>query len=186
MVLRSSGAHARGVASTGQPGRAEEHRCSRAPALMPRDPEAFSSDRKTFLVVRVDIQSRPEKKHEKKTSSHRAARARRARLPGDVESRTRGGSLGASTTPPRRRGGKKRGIGGIEPPTSSTRRTNHATRPNPQPGTFRFEGTGVATQIWCWNKPQFPGMILVAHRSMGGVSAHCDRKMTAGRNDGYK
>ena len=34
------------------------------------------------------------------------------------------------------------------------------------------------------NEPQFPGMILVAHRSMGGVSAHCDRKMTAGRNDG--
>lgn len=66
MVLRSSGAHARGVASTGQPGRAEEHRCSRAPALMPRDPEAFSSDRKTFLVVRVDTQSREEKKHEKK------------------------------------------------------------------------------------------------------------------------
>jgi hypothetical protein len=29
-------------------------------------------------------------------------------------------------------------------------------------------------------------MILVAHRSMGGVSAHCDRKMTAGRNDGCK
>jgi hypothetical protein len=186
MVLRSSGAHARGVASTGQPGRAEEHRCSRAPALMPRDPEAFSSDRKTFLVCEWTLSHGKKKNTKKKTSSHRAARARRARLPGDVESRTRGGSLGASTTPPRRRGGKKRGIGGIEPPTSSTRRTNHATRPNPQPGTFRFEGTGVATQIWCWNKPQFPGMILVAHRSMGGVSAHCDRKMTAGRNDGYK
>ena len=36
---------------------------------------------------------------------------------------------------------KKRGIGGIEPPTSSTRRTNHATRPNPQPGTFPVRGS---------------------------------------------
>ena len=79
MVLRSSGAHARGVASTGQPGRAEEHRCSRAPALMPRDPEAFSSDRKTFLVVRVDTQSREEKKHEKKNViPPRSARSTRA------------------------------------------------------------------------------------------------------------
>ena len=185
MVLRSSGAHARGVASTGQPGRAEEHRCPRAPALMPRDPEAFSSDRKTFLVVRVDIQSRPEKKHEKNVIPPRSARSTRAspRRRRVSDAGRCAGRVDDAAASPRR---KKRGIGGIEPPTSSTRRTNHATRPNPQPGTFRFEGTGVATQIWCWNKPQFPGMILVAHRSMGGVSAHCDRKMSAGRNDGYK
>ena len=29
--------------------------------------------------------------------------------------------------------GFERGIGGIEPPTSCTRSTNHTTRPNPRP-----------------------------------------------------
>ena len=38
----------------------------------------------------------------------------------------------ARTSPRDKRGRDKRGIGGIEPPTSSTRRTNHATRPMPQ------------------------------------------------------